>query len=331
MFILNNYPAAILFCFVTMLCWGSWANTQKLTTPGWQFELFYWDYCLGIFLLAMVMAVTIGSHGAQGRSFGEDWKGADPSNLVSAFSGGVLFNLANILLVAAIAQAGMSVAFPVGIGIALILGVVVNYVARPQGNPVLLFSGVALVALAILLNADAYRKMSRSKSSFFAKGLLLSALAGVLMGFFYKYVAASMISDFALPEPGKLTPYTALVLFASGVLASNFLFNSVLMLRPITGKPIAASRYFHGAFRDHAIGILGGLIWQTGMAFSILASGKAGPAISYGLGQGATIVAALWGIFIWKEFAGAAKSVYRELGLMLILYAGGLLLIIAAK
>ncbi len=320
-----------MFCFVTMMCWGSWANTQKLTTPAWRFELFYWDYCLGIFILAILMAVSIGSHGNQGRSFGDDWRGADTANLVSACSGGVLFNLANILLVAAIAQAGMSVAFPVGIGIALILGVVVNYLNRPQGNPALLFGGVALIALAILFNANAYRKMRSNASTRTSKGLLLAAIAGLLMGFFYKYVAASMIADFASPEPGKLTPYTALVFFALGVLGSNFVFNTILMFKPISGKPIAASRYFTGSFRDHAMGVLGGLIWQMGMSFSILASDKAGPAISYGLGQGATIVAALWGIFIWKEFAGASKPVYRQLGLMLILYAAGLLLIIAAR
>jgi glucose uptake protein len=331
MFIINNYATAIGFCFVTMLCWGSWANTQKLSSRSWRFELFYWDYCAGILIIAFLMAITIGSHGKYGRPFWIDLSEASSSSLVSALVGGILFNLANILLVAAIAQAGMAVAFPVGIGIALILGVLVNYMSQPEGNALLIFAGVTLIALAVGLNAGAYRKMNPHNSSLIAKGLLLAVLAGVLMGFFYKYVAHSMASDFRNPETGKLTPYTALVLFATGVFASNFVFNSILMIKPISGERLRAKSYFKGSFKDHLIGMTGGAIWQFGMAFSIMASGKAGPAISYGLGQGATVVAALWGILIWKEFAGASKSVSRQLALMLIFYSLGLILIIAAK
>jgi glucose uptake protein len=217
MFIIHSYSTAILLCIITMLCWGSWANTTKLSSPGWRFELFYWDYAFGILILSLIMAFTLGSRGEAGRSFLEDIKQADNANLLSAFIGGVVFNLANILLVSAIALAGMAVAFPVGIGIALILGVIVNYAGSPQGNPALLFGGVALIAVAILLNAGAYKQVNKGKSTFSAKGLVVAIIAGVLMGFFYKYVAASMAADFDVPEAGKLTPYTALVFFAVGI------------------------------------------------------------------------------------------------------------------
>ncbi|MBC7845599.1 MAG: multidrug DMT transporter permease [Flavobacterium sp.] len=331
MFVIHSYTTAILFCFITMLCWGSWANTTKLSSAKWRFELFYWDYAFGILILSLIMAFTLGSNGVTGMSFLENIEQADNSNLISAFIGGIVFNLANILLVSAIALAGMSVAFPVGIGIALILGVLVNYSVDPQGNALLLFGGVALIALAILLNARAYQQISKVTGSFSVKGLILAIVAGVLMGFFYKYVAVSMATDFEMPETGKLTPYTALVLFAVGIVCSNFIFNGLLMRFPFSGTKLSVGDYFRGSAKDHLVGIFGGAVWHLGMSFNIIASDKAGPAISYGLGQGATVVAAIWGIFIWKEFANATKATYRNLYLMLLLYVIGIILIILAK
>ena len=331
MFIIENYSTAIIFCIITMLCWGSWANTQKLAAGTWRFELFYWDYVFGILLLALIFAFTLGSNGSGGRGFIEDISQASTGNIFSAILGGVIFNAANILLVAAIAIAGMAVAFPVGIGLALVIGVIVNYIDNPVGNHLLLFGGVALIVLAILLNANAYRKMQAGNKNTSSRGLLLSIVAGVLMGFFYKYVAASMFPDFNLPEAGKLSPYTAIVFFSIGILLSNFLFNSLLMRKPFSGTPVSYGDYFKGGLKNHITGILGGAIWCIGMSFSIIASGKAGPAISYGLGQGATVIAALWGIYIWKEFRNAPKGTSTILNIMLLFYLAGLSLIIAAR
>jgi glucose uptake protein len=314
-----------------MFCWGSWANTTKLTTKTWRFELFYWDYGFGILLTTLLLAFTLGSNGTVGRAFLEDFSQAETSSLTSAFIGGVVFNLANILLVAAIAIAGMSVAFPIAIGIALVLGVLVNYDST-QGNPTLIFGGVALITLAIILNARAYQKLqSNLVEKVSKKGLILSIVSGCLMGLFYKYVAGSMVPDFSMPEIGKLTPYTALVIFAVGVVVSSFVFNTIQMKRPFIGAPVSFSDYFNGATKDHFIGILGGAIWCVGMSLSIIASGKAGPAISYGLGQGATVVAAIWGIYIWKEFDQAPKGTKSLLNIMLLLYIAGLVMIILSK
>ena len=331
MFIIHTYATAVLFCLVTMLCWGSWANTQKLTAGQWRFELFYWDYVLGIVLTTLLLAFTLGSAGQEGRSFLVDIGQASGASLGSALLGGVIFNAANILLGAAIAIAGMSVAFPVGIGLALVWGVVVNYLANPVGDPRRLFLGVGLVVVAILLNAFAYRRAATGQpAGVSTKGLLLAVVAGVLMGYFYKYVAAAMFPDFTRPEAGKLSPYSALVLFAGGVLLSNLLFNSLLMRFPFVGGRVRYADYFAGSGRNHGIGLLGGLVWCLGMAFSIIASGKAGPAISYGLGQGATVVAAGWGIYIWKEFRGAPAGTSTILNAMLLCYVLGLGLIVAA-
>jgi len=332
MFIVENYSLAIILCMVTMLCWGSWANTTKLTTKEWRFELLYWDYGIGILITTILLAFTLGSNGAEGRSFLNDLHQADSNNIQSAFIGGIVFNLANILLVAAIGIAGMSVAFPVGIGIALVLGVVINYIGNPQGSPLLIFVGVGLIVIAIILNARAYQKLqSNATTKVSQKGLILSVVSGCLMGLFYKYVADSMVHSFNMPESGKLTPYTALVFFAIGVVLSSFLFNGLQMWRPFAGEPIKISTYFSGKLKDHLVGILGGAIWCVGMSLNIIASGKAGPAVSYGLGQGATVVAAVWGIYVWKEFDQAPKGTKPILNIMLLLYMVGLSLIILSK
>jgi glucose uptake protein len=334
MFVLSNYPLAVAFCIITMLCWGSWANTQKLAGKTWRFELFYWDYVFGVFLMALMLAMTMGNNGAaEGQGFFQNIAQADMKNIGSAMLGGVVFNIANILLVAAIAIAGMSVAFPVGIGIALVLGVIVNYNTK-EYDPVFLFVGVALVAVAIVLDALAYRRLPGIAKGVGAKGLILSVLCGILMGFFYKLVAAAMpgnSAEFVHIPAGKLTPYAAMVFFTLGILLSNFVVNAFIMIKPFTGEPVSFSAYFRGTARDHLWGIVGGMIWSVGMTFSIIAAGKAGTAVSYGLGQGATMIAAFWGVFIWREFREAPKGTNPLLAIMFVGYLAGLGLIIAAK
>ena len=331
MFILESYSLAVFFCIITMLCWGSWANTQKLAEKSWRFELFYWDYVIGILIMSLLFAFTLGSTGEQGRSFLIDLQQAESSSITSALLGGIIFNLANILLIAAISIAGMSVAFPVGIGIALIWGVIDNYLKVPSGNPALIFSGVILIAIGIVMNALAYKKLTGIEQKVSSKGLIISIIAGVLMAQFYGFVVDSMIKDFTAPEAGKLTPYSSIVIFSIGILLSNFLFNTVLMRKPIQGTPVSYADYFRGDFKSHLTGILGGIIWCIGMSFSIIASDKAGPAISYGLGQGAVLVAAIWGVFIWKEFKGAPKGTNSLLYVMFVCFFIGLSLLVYSK
>ena len=297
MIVIQSYFVAVLMCVITMLCWGSWANTQKMASKKWAFQLFYWDYSLGVLILSLILAFTMGSSGEEGRSFIPDLAQGDGKAIGSALLGGVVFNLANLLIVVAINIAGMAV----------------------------------LVALAIVLDAVAYRKSSAGKMSTTTKGIMIAILGGILMGFFYRFVAASMATNFAVPEAGKLTPYTASVVFAVGLLLSNFVWNTFFMYKPVSGERATYADYFKkGDMKLHLIGILGGIIWSVGMTFSIIASGQAGFAISYGLGQGATLIAALWGVFIWKEF-GKAEGLKGILTTMFLFYLAGLVLIIVAR
>ena len=331
MFIIESYPVAVFFCIITMLCWGSWANTQKLAEKSWRFELFYWDYVIGILVMSLIIAFSLGSMGEQGRRFTTDLIQADSNSIRSALTGGVIFNLANILLIAAISIAGMSVAFPVGIGIALIWGVLDNYLKIPTGNPFLIFSGVALIAVGIVVNAIAYKKLTGNAQKVSTKGLLISVLAGILMAQFYGFVVDAMATDFIAPEAGRVTPYSALVLFSVGIFLSNFLFNTLFMRMPVDGTPVKYSEYFGGNFKSHLTGVLGGIIWSIGMSFSIIASAKAGPAISYGLGQGAVLIAAIWGVFVWKEFKAAPRGTNRLLYIMFGCFIVGLSCLIYSK
>ena len=330
MYIVETYAVAVILTVITMLCWGSWANTQKLAAKTWRFELFYWDYVLGILFFSLILGHTLGSTGSQGMGFTDNLRQASWTSFFGALAGGLIFNLANILIVAAIAIAGMSVAFPIGIGIALVLGVIINYIAKPQGDALLLFSGVALVSLAIVIDALAYGKKAAQAHKVPAKGIVISIVGGVLMALFYRFVAASMATNQVSPEAGMLTPYAAVFIFSLGVLISNFLFNTILMRKPFEGSPATYSQYFRGSLKEHLTGIAGGMIWCVGMSLSILAANKAGFAISYGLGQGATLIAALWGVFIWKEFKSAPKTVNKLLAMMFVLFVAGLGLIILA-
>lgn len=332
MFIVDNYFVAVLLCVVTMICWGSWGNTQKLAGKTWRYELFYWDYTIGILLFSIIMAFTLGSHGEAGRSFIPDLQQADTAMLVSAIIGGIIFNASNILLSASVSMAGLAVAFPLGVGLALVLGVFINYFGDPKGNPALLFTGVALIVIAIILNGIAASKNSQENSNKNTnKGILLAAVAGILMSFFYRFVAIAMdLDNFELPAPGKITPYTAFFIFAVGIFLSNFIFNTLLMKKPFVGEPVSYKEYFKGGLSTHMVGILGGAVWGLGTLLSYIAAGKAGAAVSYALGQGAPMVAAIWGIFIWKEFKDAPSKVNKYLGAMFLFFIVGLGLIVVA-
>ena len=335
MFIVDSYSLAVVFCFVTMLCWGSWGNTQKLAARNWRYELFYWDYVIGMFLFSIILCFTMGSFGVHGRPFVSDLVQADAANILSVILGGVIFNAANILLSASTSIAGMAVAFPLGVGLSLVLGVIINYLGAPKGDPVILFAGVALIVAAIVCNGIASGRMQKIKdgktSGNNGKGLALAVVAGILMSFFYRFVARAMdLENFEQPAPGMLTPYPAIFVFSVGVLLSNFVFNSLVMKYPFVGEKVCYGEYFKGSFKTHLTGILGGAIWCLGTAFSYIASGQAGAAISYALGQGAPMVAAIWGVFVWKEFRGADRKVGVLLSLMFILFIAGLASIIVS-
>jgi len=329
-FIVHDLSVAVLFCVVTMLGWGSWANTQKLAGKDrWPFELFYWDYAIGVFAFSVLFAFTLGSAGSSGAPFLDNLRAASNTAIWTAISSGVLFNISNILLVVGIDAAGMAVAFPVGVGLALVIGTVKSYVLSPQGSAHLLVAGVALIVFAMIMSAIAHRRLPPAAKAKPLRGLVFSVIAGCLMGFFYPQLLAAVSPDFTTRaiQPGLLTPYSALVLFAIGLLASNIIVNTIFMR---AGK-VTYSDYFRGRARLHSLGFLGGCIWMLALCMNVIASGVAGPAISYALGQGATLVAAIWGVFIWHEFIHAPKNTWTFITLMFAGYVIGLVLIGAAS
>ena len=326
MFVVEGLGLAIFLCIITMMGWGSWANTQKLAgKEDWPFELYYWDYAIGVFLTGILFALTLGSFGEAGMGATVNLGQAAAGPITDALLSGALFNLSNILLVVAIDAAGMSLAFPVGVGLALVIGTVRSYVQAPKGDPTLIFAGVALIVVAMIMSALAYNKLPPVAGRRLGRGLLFAIVAGCLMGSFYPMLVQAVSPDFGSVaiQPGYLTPYTALFYFGVGLLLSNFIVNTVFM--KAGGKTYG--RYFGGGPKLHSLGVLGGLIWMVALGLNVIASGVAGPAVSYALGQGATLAAAIWGVFIWREFKGAPKSATPFIVLMFLGYTCGLTLI----
>lgn len=316
----ETYGIALLFMLISMLCWGSWANTMKLA-PRWHFQLFYWDYAVGVLLTSLVWGMTLGSIGGGPSSFVNNLQHADGIHVLYGLLGGIVFNVANLLLVAAIEIAGLAVAFPVGIGLALIVGVVLNYLLAPRGNPVLLFFGLFLVVVAIVFDALAYRRKEKEGSRVSSKGITLSVACGVLMGLFYPFVTKAISGEKALG------PYSVGFIFALGILLCTIPANYFLMRRPITGRdPVSMKHYFAAPTSWHLIAVLGGVIWCTGTVLNFVAAYAqiVGPAVSLAIGQGATMVSAIWGVFLWREFAEAPVEARRLLALMFLFFVVGL-------
>jgi glucose uptake protein len=319
----ETYQAALLLMIVSMLCWGSWANTLKMC-PKYRFQLFYWDYSLGMALAAVFLGLTAGSLGTVGSTFIDAVTHAGLTPIIFALIGGAIFNVANLLLVAAIDVAGLAVAFPVGIGLALVIGAISNYLVTPAANPLLLFGGVALVTVAIVLDAAAYRKREATAKATTVRGIVISLVAGVLMGCFYPFVARALAGTTGHPSPG---PYAVSFFFAIGLLISTVPANLLLMAKPLDGKPpVEGSGYWSAPLGWHIAGALGGAIWCLGGVANFVASGAhlVGPAVSYTIGQGATMVSACWGVFVWHEFAGAPRSAKILLFFMFIFFLLGL-------
>jgi len=334
MIIINNYFVAVSLCVLTMICWGSWANTQKMAAKTWRFELFYWDLTIGLLLFAVLAAFTAGSFGSGGRTFLEDLKTADGSSILFAMLGGVVWNLGNLLLVAAISVAGLAVGFPIGGGIAWVLGILVNYILvmldpekKFEGNSYILFSGVAVIIAAIILSMFAYRRLAAEQKKTPLKGILLSLAAGLLIAFFYGLVVKSLDNNFVAGGTGTMTPYTAVFFFSIGIFVSTIFFIPIFMTRPVSGEPVKMREYWKGSFGTHLTGVLGGFIWMFGMVVSFMAVGAANPAIAYALSNASPVVAILWGLFVWKEFKGAPKGTNTILLIMFICYLIGLTLI----
>lgn len=322
MYYCTSYPLAVAFCVLTMLCWGSWGNSQKLAGASWPYRFFYWDFVCGMLVFAALFGLTLGSCGGEGAwNFLANLRQGSWDNIGSALLGGLIFNAALILLVKAIDMVGLAVAFPVCNGLSIALGTTVNYLVAPKGSPVWIFSGIALIVLAVIANAFAGRMKGADKSAVgVGKGLAVAIVSGIFMSFFYSFVARTIDMDFSAsaPKAGMLTPYAAFFLFVVGTFLSTFALN-----------PVSPRKYFGGG-KAHLAGPLGAAVWGVGTGISFVAAGPAGAAIAFGLGQGATLVSAIWGVFIWREFKGAPRICTALNTAFGILFVAGLAALIKA-
>jgi glucose uptake protein len=309
----GSFSVALLMTVLTAVCWGSWANTFK-GTRKYRFELFYWDYILGVLACALAFAFTLGSSGGTGESFLANLRATDISNIGSALIAGVVFNAANLLLVAGIDIAGLAVAFPIAIGIAVVEGVALSYALQPKGNPAYLGFGLLLAIAAILFDATAYKRLKAKRAALSRKGIAVNVVSGLLMGAFAPFVTRSMTHGHAM------TPYAVAVLFAVGALLCCFVVNVYFMKHPLVGEAVSFAGYRIAGGSNHALGILGGIVWGCGMCLNFAAAGLVGVPISYAIGQSAPMIAAFWGVVVWKEFAGADRKAWTFLCLMFLSY-----------
>jgi glucose uptake protein len=323
MFTPSSLAIALLMMVTSAVCWGSWANTYK-GVKGYRFELFYWDYAVGIFLISLMLALTMGSTGHDSSSFLNNVHAADTSNIVNALIGGALFNIANLLLVAAIDMAGLAVAFPISIGIALVVGTVLSYALQPRGNARLLALGVACAFIAVMLDGKAYGSLRSTGRSVSTKSVVTCVVSGILMGLWAPFMTHAMTRG------NPLGPYSAAVFLTLGALLSCFIWNVYFMKHPLVGGPVSFSGFFSGPLSGHLLGLLGGCIWGVGTVFNLVAASFTGVAISYAIGQSAPMVAALWGIIAWKEFENSGPRAQMYLGLMFVFYAVAIFLIARA-
>jgi glucose uptake protein len=338
-----TYAAALVLMILGMLCQASWPATFKMAGK-WRFELYYWDFAIGAAAAALLAALTLGSLGFDvpasgfGFSFVDDLMRAGKRHMMFAFAAGVVFNLANMLFLAAVSVTGMSVAFPVTLGTALMVGVVSSYVLAPAGIPGLLFTGVAVVLAAAVIAAMSYRTLALadSKTTIKAgktrsviptaswKGVVVGAIGGLIMGGYRPLVGMASESETGMG------PYAIVAVFTAGMFCSTFIFNLFLMNLPVAGQPIEILDYFKGTLKQHALGLAGGVVWAAGMiAFMVVSSAdsKVSLGLRSGLEQGSIAVGAALGVLVWKEYGRAEDRVKLLLISMLGLAAAAAVLV----
>jgi glucose uptake protein len=337
----GSYAFTVILLILSLLCWGLWATTFKLAGK-WRYELYYFDFAIGMGIAALIAALTFGSMGWDGFSFLDDLRNAGKRQDLFAFLGGGVFNLGNVLMLASISLSGLSVGLPIGLGVALITGVIWNWVTHPGGNLVFLAAGCVAVAAGVILNAVGFRayatavrrqqastqtgKSKAPKKDRGTKAVILGMAAGLLLGSF------APLLDLAKDTENGLGPYSIAVLISLGVIATTFVYSLFLMNLPVQGQPVDISEYFKGTARHHALGLAGGLLFAIGLVASLVANkaeglAQAGIFLSYAMEHGAPVVGAICGIFAFKEFADGDSKFKSFLFLTLFLLITGITLV----
>ena len=334
--ILPHSPATLMYLMIlSLICLGSWANFFKLAGK-WRFELFCFDFALGLLAAALILGLTAGNLGYDGFNLRDDVMNAGKQQWLFAFLGGVIFNFANMLMIAAVSVAGIALTFPVGFGVAFVVGSAIGYATGPGVSPAFLFGGCGLLALAVILNCSAFSRLGVLKHENQARagtakstrrpssiqGMVLAMLGGVLMGCFSPLLGKAQVAEIGLG------PYSLMVLFGLGVLASTFVLNLFFMNLPIEGDPLEFRDYFVGSIWPHAMGAIGGGLWALGATVALVAATPRGdthlPQMTVDLlSQSAPLLAALFGLLVWREYKGGDPRVKLTTVLMLLIFAGG--------
>ena len=339
----QTHAIALLLMIASVLCWGLWANTFKMG-GNWRYELYYFDFAIGLGLAALLLGLTVGNLGFDGFSLEDDLLHAGKRQWLYAFGSGVLFNFGNEMLTGSMSVAGMAAAFPIGIGLALVLGALLNQVNRPGGSAALLVMGCALVIAAIVVASAAYAMMGSARREAEAraraapgtprrrvslKGVFLALIGGLFLGAFYPLTKKAQDPDVGLG------PYATVLIFAVGVVLSTCIFNLFFLNLPVQGRPIEIWDYFKVKPKMHLLGMLGGALWCCGAIANFVASAAPAEAqisanVGYAAAQGSALLAALCGIVIWREYKGADMRVKMMNFLVFLFYGGGLALILLA-
>jgi glucose uptake protein len=338
----SSYATTLAIIIFGMICWGSWASLFK-ATGKLRFELFYFDFGIGTVIAALLCALTLGTFGFDGFTFMDDLLHASKKQDVMGVAAGGIFNLGNMLLLAAVAECGMSVAFPLAIGVAIVVGSAWSFFLKPGQNLALFLIGSMIIIFAVIVCTAAYRlymfsrvddmvrtgqqKTTRRRVS--SRGAAIAIFGGALMGSYLPLAANAMEGETGVG------PYSFTFLFAVGIFLSTFFFNLFFMNLPVSGAPLEIFDYFKSTLRQHVLGVICGAVWILGLVANLTAAaaeGKAsvGPAISYGLFQGSVVIAALWGLLYWKEFAEADGRVRAMLVIMVVLFVCGIGLVSVA-
>jgi len=319
MYVPQTYFAALTLLIISMVCWGSWANIPK-ALPRWRLEYFYLDFTFGFLLLITILGATLGSESSPGLGFFTRLSEADGSQVASALLGGFLWNVGNVLTVVAIAIAGLAVAFPIVSVIAMLLGVGLSFWAQPIGNPAWLAVGVVVLVAAVIANAAAYERLRQSSDiKKPGGGVKVAIVAGVLVGCFPPFVAR------AIRGPAALDSYAVSFYFMVGAMAATFLTVPILLAHPLFGDKGTLRDYRRGSLAWHVLGMASGGIWCFGTVANFLSAKLVGVAISWGIGSSASMVAALWGIFLWKEFAKSGRNARVLITVSLACYLAGVM------
>jgi len=332
----HTNTSVLLIMLLSLVCLGSWANLYKLAGK-WRYELFYFDFAIGMALASLICAFTIGSLGFDGFNFIDDMMNAGKRQWMFGFVAAIIFNFGNMLLLGAVSVTGMAMAFPMAYGVALIVGAARSSASGSGAAPALVVGGCGLILVSIVFNAMAYSRFNilrheaaaragkaastRRPSSL--KGIALSLVSGLVLGLY-----SPLFNRAQDPDIG-VGPYAAAVIFSLAVISSTFVFNLFLMNLPVEGDPLEIVEYFRGSLSRHALGLLGGILFAAGLITALVGGAPKGdthlapPAVGF-LTLPVPLLAGVWGLLVWREFRGSSVPVKLFAVFALILLAGGI-------